>query len=132
MVSIDPVTKRIDITRGDVVDIGIKVNNNNGTFYTFKKDDVVRIKVFEAKNCSSVVLKKDVKVEEPTEEVVISLSSKDTKIGKIINNKTDYWYEIELNPDTLPQTIIGYEYDEESKVADPKIFRLLPEGGDEE
>lgn len=37
----------------------------------------------------------------------------------------DYWYEVELNPETEAQTIIGYDED------GPKIFRLYPEGDDE-
>lgn len=43
----------------------------------------------------------------------------------MVNKPTDFWYEVELNPDTAPQTIIGYD-----KETGAKIFRLYPEGGD--
>jgi hypothetical protein len=50
------------------------------------------------------------------------LSKEDTKIGKKVNKPVDYWYEVELNPDTYPQTIVGYDED------GAKIFKLYPEG----
>jgi len=48
------------------------------------------------------------------------------KIGDVINKPTDYWYEIEINPETKPQTIIGYDENGE------KILKLYPEGSDRE
>jgi hypothetical protein len=68
------------------------------------------------------VLQKDTKVTSASTKVSISLLSADTKIGEYINKPTDYWYEIELNPDTAPQTIVGYDED------GAKVFRLYPEG----
>jgi hypothetical protein len=46
------------------------------------------------------------------------------KIGDVISKHKDYWYEVVLNDDTLPQTIIGYDED------GAKLFRLFPEGDD--
>jgi hypothetical protein len=86
--------------------------------------------VFEKKKCNNVVLVKDVEVLEVGTTVDINLNSEDTKIGEVISKDVDYWYEVELNPDTKPQTIIGYEYDKETKKALEKIFKLLPEGAD--
>ena len=63
-------------------------------------------------------------VDAESQAVFISLGSGETKVGGVINRPQDYWYEIELNPDTMPQTIVGYDSD------GPKVFRLLPEGGD--
>ena len=51
--------------------------------------------------------------------VNIPLTSEDTKIGDYINDKTKYWWEVELNGE---QTLIGYDED------GPKIFMLYPEG----
>ena len=68
---------------------------------------------------------KDTLVEEETTTVNISLNSEDTKIGNLVNKPTKYWYEIELNPDTNPQTIVGYDLEGE------KIFMLYPEGDEE-
>jgi hypothetical protein len=112
----------IYLTRGDaaVFSVGANIGNEQ---YTFKVDDVVRFKVFEKKNCEEVVLKKDVKVTEETNLVEIALEREDTRIGDVISKPTDYWYEVELNPDGYAQTIIGYDED------GAKVLKLYPEGG---
>ena len=92
--------------------------------YTFKAGDVVRMKVFEKKACHCVEVQKDFEVTEDTDVVSIALTKEDTKIGEIISKPKDYWYEVELNPETQPQTIIGYDE------GGSKTFRLFPEGGD--
>ena len=116
--------KTICVTRGDIANIVVSASAGGGAGYVFAVGDVVRFKVFERKSSANVVILKDVTVEEETETVTVNLTGQDTKIGDFINKPTDYWYEIELNPDTQPQTIIGYDEDGE------KIFRLYPEGGD--
>lgn len=115
--------KSISITRGDAVWFSVSADVD-GERYTFKPGDVVRIKVFEKKNAEKVVLQKDFPITYEQEDVAIYLSSKDTKIGDVISKATDYWYEIELNPFTDPQTIVGYDED------GAKIFKLFPEGKD--
>lgn len=114
--------KSIYLTRGDIANIEVTAKNAEGNAYTFKKDEVVRIKVFEKKGCECVVLQKDVVVEAETTAVGIFLGKEDTTIGEIISKPKDYWYEVELNPETLPQTIIGYDED------GAKVFKLFPEG----
>ena len=111
----------IDITRGDaaVFSVGAKVGEEN---HKFQPSDVVRFSVFGKKDCSNVVLQKDFSVTEETESVEILLTGEDTKIGEVISKPVDYWYEVELNPDTYPQTIIGYDNN------GAKVFRLYPEG----
>ena len=113
--------KRMHLTRGDVALIEVKAKNNDGSDYTFKKGDVVRISVFKCKDCGCVEIIKDVIVDEPKTSIDIFLSSEDTTIGDLINKPVKYWYEITLNPDTDEQTIIGY--DDEG----PKEFILYPE-----
>lgn len=115
----------ISLTRGDVATINVTAQNSDGSNYKFKQGEVVRLNIFKKKDCHSVILTKDIEVEEESEVASISLSSSETKIGQLINKPTEYWYEVVLNPETAPQTIIGY-YEE------PAIFRLLPEGGDSE
>jgi hypothetical protein len=115
--------KSIYLTRGDHVSFTL-VANDNGETHTFRQGDLVRFKVFEKKSCDNVVLKKDFRVKADTATVQISLTGDETKIGEEINKPTDYWYEIELNPDIQPETIIGYDED------GAKIFKLFPEGGD--
>lgn len=115
--------KSIYLTRGDIANITVGANLD-GQPYTFKVGDVVRIKVMKRKDSTTVLLQKDVEVFEETQAVGIFLEKEDTKIGDFINKPTNYWYEVELNPETTPQTIIGY--DEEGE----KILKLYPEGGD--
>ena len=116
--------KTIHITRGDVAIVEITAISEAGD-YIFAVGDVVRISVFDKKGCDNVVLRKDTNVEEETTAVEIYLDSEDTKFGEVISKTKDYWYEIELNPGTAPQTIIGYDED------GAKVFKLYPEGGDE-
>lgn len=117
--------KMIHITRGDVANIVVSAVLQDNTPYEFEVGDIVRFKVVEKNNHGYVVLSKTVDIEEEgTTTVTITLDSEDTKIGDIINKPMDYWYEVELNPHTDPQTIIGY--DEKG----PKVFRLYPEGRD--
>ena len=126
MFKIDQETKEIQITRGDIGCVKVQaLEEDEKTLYVFKVDDVVRLKVTEAGNCNNVVLEKDKIVEMEEDSVRIRLRREDTKIGDIIHKPVKYWYEVELNPDTEPQTIVGYDDD------GPKIFTLYPEGADE-
>ena len=78
--------------------------------------------VFEKRSCDRVVLSKSVEAVEGATSVTISLNTEETRIGSVLHKPKDYWYEIELNPETRPQTIIGYDEN------GPKIFTLFPEG----
>ena len=113
----------ISITRGDTAIIEVRVDNASGGKYIFQPGDIVRLKVFNKKRHDSIVICKEVSVTEVAETVDLLLTTDDTKIGGIINKPVDYWYEVELNPYTIPQTILGYDDD------GAKIFRLYPEGG---
>ncbi len=123
MFKIDSNTKQIMITRGDIGTISVSALNDDGTDYEFQVGDIIRFGVFTKKNMNDIKLQKDVEVITATTEVDINLSSEDTTIGDIINKPVDYWYEIQLNPDTEPQTLIGYD-DEEGA----RLFTLYPEG----
>lgn len=110
-------------TRGDIVFFTVSAEEN-GELYTFKAGDVVRIKIYGKKDANTVLLEKDFPVVEDTEAVEIFLTKEDTKIGGVISKPVVYWYEVELNPRTNPQTLIGYDDD------GAKEFRLFPEGKD--
>lgn len=125
MFSIDA-DKTIHITRGDIGIINARANVTETEEYIFHPGDVVRLRVYVRKQHANVVLVKDVIVESETPTVEIGLGSTDTRIGDIIDKPVDYWYEIEINPDTAPQTIIGYDKD------GPKIFKLYPEAVNQE
>lgn len=115
----------IYVTRGDIVLMSVSAEYE-GKPYTFVPGDVVRIKVFKKKKATEVVLQKDFPVTAVTQNVQIYLSSEDTKIGEVISKPVDYWYEVEVNPLSDPQTIIGYDED------GAKVFKLFPEGADKE
>ena len=113
----------IYITRGDMALFTVTAEEN-GELHKFYPGDVVRMKVFQKKNCENVAFQKDFPVIEETTMVEILLTEEETKIGDVISKPVDYWYEVELNPYTNPQTIIGYDDD------GPKIMKLYPEGRD--
>ena len=112
----------IYLTRGDIASIQITALNSSGEEYLFKNGDIVRFSIFEKGRYDNLVLRRDVKVTTETKFVSINLSGNDTKIGELINKPKQYWYEVELNPDAAPQTIIGYDNN------GPKILTLFPEG----
>lgn len=114
--------KTICVTRGDIANIVVAAKLQSGEDYIFTAGSVVRFTVLKKNDCSNVVIRKEVDVVDATTSVTVNLLSADTRIGNIISKPVDYWYEVEVNPDTAPQTIIGY--DEEGE----KIFRLYPEG----
>ena len=116
--------KSIYITRGDIGMLVVNAETLDNEIHTFTPGDIVRLRVFKKNKHDEVVLQKDVDIVVETQVVEFSLTREDTKLGDIINKPVDYWYEVELNPDTTPQTIIGYDLD------GPKIFKLFPEGGD--
>lgn len=116
--------KSIYITRGDIGMLVVNAEDANNELHTFEAGDLVRLRIFKKNKHDEVVLQKDVEIVVETQVVEFPLTREDTKIGDIINKPVDYWYEVELNPDTTPQTIIGYDLD------GPKIFKLFPEGGD--
>lgn len=117
--------KSIYATRGDVVNLSIMLYAD-GVPRTFKSGDVVRFKVVEKKRCNNVVLQNDFPAEEGATKVSVVLNSEDMKFGDVIGKPKDYWYEVELNPETQPNTVIGYDED------GPKVFRVFPEGGNME
>ena len=118
--------KTIHLTRGDAITIRIGTKNSDGSDYTFKAGDKIRLNVFKKKDCGSVELTKDIVVEQEGTKVDIPLTSKETKIGEIINKPTTYWYEVILDPNGAEQTIIGYDLD------GAKEFILYPEGNEVE
>lgn len=126
------INKEMHLTRGDIANFNVNANTKVKSEetgedikapYIFQPNDVIRLRVMKKGNVSQIFLKKDVIVEEETAVVNIFLTGDETTFGDLISKPTKYWYEIELNPDTDPQTIIGY--DEETG---PKILVLYPEG----
>lgn len=118
MITIFTVNKdnSIFLTRGDVAVIEISTVDSKEQPYIFKTGDMIRFRIGEKNQFDMVVIQKDVIVKEEATSIDITLTKDDTKIGGLINRPVDYWYKIELNPDTDPQTIIGYDTD------GPKVF----------
>lgn len=118
--------RNIEITRGNILPLTITALNKDGTEYEFKIGDVIRFKIMKVKNVNEIYLEKDFIVTEESTEQEITITANEMKIGELENKPIDYWYEIELNPDTDgTQTIIGY-----TKEEGPAILTITPEGGD--
>lgn len=115
--------KFIYITRGDVASLDVTIYQEDGSYYVFQKGDEVRLTVVEKNNYDNVLIQKTAKAIDGDQYVTITLEKEDTRFSQIISKPVDYWYEIELNPNDDPQTIIGHDED------GPKIFRIYPEGG---
>ena len=107
-------------TRGDIVFFSVTADDN-GVLYKFQPGDIVRMSIYGKKDAEAVALQKDFPVTAVCEKFFIYLEEADTKIGESISKPKDYWYEVVLNPDTMPQTIIGYDEN------GPKVFKLFPE-----
>ena len=115
----------IYVTRGDILCLNVTATqDDSGEPYEFQPGDIVRMKVYGKRDAENVYLQKDFPVVAKTDSVGILLTEEDTKFGDVISKPTDYWYEIELNPYTNPQTLVGYDED------GAKIFKLFPEGKD--
>lgn len=128
--------KEIHVTRGDIGSVEVLADISDDPeiekLYVFQPGDVVRFKVFDRKNVDNIQIKKDVIVSEETEVVNIPLTKENTKIGGLINKPVKYWYEIELNPDTNPQSIVCYDEKIEGQDGTgEKLFILYPEGDEE-
>ena len=111
------------LNRGDTAIFSFSAEKG-GVQYTFKQGELLRLKVYGRKNADKVFLRKDFPVLTNSAEIKLELTGDDTKFGPVISKPTEYWYEIELNPDTIPQTVLGYDDD------GPKVFMLYPEGSD--
>lgn len=123
---LDIVGRNIRITRGNMLPITVSADNNiDGNDYEFQVGDIIRFKIMQANKVDNVLLEKDFKVEEVGVEKQIEMTANEMKIGELKSKPVDYWYEIELNPDTeKTMTIEGYRKDE-----GPAIITILPEGG---
>ena len=111
------------LNRGDTVIFSFSAEKD-GVQYTFKQGELLRLKVYGRKNADKVFLRKDFPVLADSAVIKLELTGDETKFGPVISKPTEYWYEIELNPDTIPQTVLGYDED------GPKVFMLYPEGND--
>ena len=122
MFIIDEDGTTLKMTRGSSGSLTFGATDPEGNPYLFTAGDIVRLNVTKDGKENMVVMSVDTIIEEDTEEVTISITSFDSKIGTVINKPTDYWYDIELNPDSAnAQMLLGY--DDEG----PKIFKLYPE-----
>lgn len=127
MFDIDEDGTTLKVTRGQSGSITFGALTPEGNPYTFLAGDVVRLNVTKVNKENTVVMSVDTIVQEDTEEVTISITSFDSKIGTVINKITDYWYDIELNPDSsVAQMLLGFDDN------GPKIFKLYPESVKEE
>lgn len=130
MFEINEEEKSIFVTRGDAVIFSVSAEGErileDGTVekeaFKFRAGDTITFRVYAKKNCTDVVLEKIFNVENEAEEYWIYISGDYTKFDEVISKPKDYWYEVVLNEDTIPQTFIGYDNN------GAKQFRIFPEG----
>lgn len=124
MIKINNKTKTISINRGDDnIGFNFSIPIDDTTNYTFQAGDVIKFGVYNAKELDKpAVLLKTITNDAEKEVIEITLTKEDTSIGEIENKAITYWYEIQLNDDT----IIGFD----EKGA--KEFIVYPEGSDEQ
>ena len=115
-------TKAISVNRGDQgqsFDFSIPIDD--GSFYTFQVGDVIMFGVYNRNKLNEdAVLLKEYTIDEAKTKVTLNFDKDDFVIGDLINKPVTYWYEIQLNGNT----IIGYDED------GAKEFILYPEGSD--
>lgn len=113
--------KVISINRGDKDQSFDLIISSGDEDYTFKVGDVVKFGIYNKNELDKeAILLKTIQVSEPTDKLTILFTQEEMTIGELINKPVTYWYEIQLNDNT----IIGY--DEEGA----KLFKLYPEGSD--
>ena len=105
--------KNIEINRGDKA--VIKLINKNGLFYV---GDKLKFTIVEKNDYNNIIFQKEYEVTEDSDTAYITLSSSDTRIGDVISEKKEFWYEIDYNDE---QTIVGYDDNKAKK------FILYPE-----
>lgn len=115
-------TKTISVNRGDQgqsFDFSIPIDD--GSFYTFQVGDVIMFGVYNRNKLNEdAVLLKEYTIDEAKTKVTLNFDKDDFVIGDLINKPVTYWYEIQLNNNT----IIGYDDD------GAKEFILYSEGSD--
>lgn len=116
----------IHLTRGNIFEKPFSIEADNGEPYLFSANDVVRMRIMTVNKPDEIHLQKDFKVDTPGDTIWITLTGDETKIGELISKPTDYWYEMELNPDSRPETVVCFDQ------KGPKILKLYPEGGDKQ
>ena len=125
MFKLDSDGSTLHLTRGDRGTMKVKVKNaKTGEYYTFPAGSYVSFVVKDKDGYTLAdVLRKRVLVTSDTDEVEITLTDSDTKIGDMINKRKKYWYNVVVNDDI---TIMGSDDNGE------KILILYPEVGEED
>ena len=90
MFDIDEDGTTLKVTRGQSGSITFGALTPEGEPYTFLAGDIVRLNVTKVNKENTVVMSVDTIVQEDTDEVTISITSFDSKIGNVINKITDY------------------------------------------
>ena len=122
MLKVDNLYKTISVNRGDAnQSFSFSIPTSDLESYTFQIGDIVKFGVYEANKLNeNAILLKEYKVVVETKKIEIYFNKEDLTIGELINKPVTYWYEIQLNGNT----IIGYDED------GAKEFILYPEGSD--
>lgn len=114
--------KTISINRGDAgqsFDLIIPISSTED--YTFQVGDIIKFGLYYKKGLDKdAILLKTITIQEETQRVTIGFTKEELTLGELSNKETEYWYEIQLNDNT----IIGYDSE------GAKQFIVYPEGSD--
>ena len=109
MLKVDNLYKTISVNRGDEnQSFSFSIPTSDLESYTFQIGDIVKFGVYEANKLDeNAVLLKEYTIDEAKTKVTLNFGKNDFVIGDLINKPVTYWYEIQLNGNT----IIGYDED---------------------
>lgn len=105
-------------TRGDTLVFNLQIFDYNNEIYTFNENDVVTFAIYKNLKQPAFVLQ-NFNATEGEDTIRIEVDSEDMKIGELISNPRNYYYELTLNG---VSTVQGYAPGKRS------ILTLLPEG----
>lgn len=112
--------KTIHVNRGNKLIIEYSIENDDGSDYIFKEDDIISFAIYKKKKMDELpILYKEFKAIAGQSTIDIVVSAEEMRIGDYINKEMEYWYEIELNNE---ETTTGYDQEK------AKILWLYPEG----
>ena len=108
----------LEVNRGNPLAFNFQIMNGDEP-YIFDGTETITFAVYNANAMDKeAILKKDVTPQGDSDNLDITLTSTETKIGPLTNSPSIYWYEITMNN----ETVLGYDRN------GAKLLVIYPEG----